>query len=99
MIDKNGGIDHPVQTLRRWKAEHEEWARQNFNKGPEAQQLLTIEEGRRRQDILNRIRQTYCLNHDGLSAGMLGGTQPMPKDWVEPQLQAMGEIWRRSQYI
>jgi hypothetical protein len=31
LVDKNGGVDYPVETLRRWKAEHEEWARQNLN--------------------------------------------------------------------
>lgn len=32
MIDKNGGRDFPVELLRRWKSEHEDWVRGNLNK-------------------------------------------------------------------
>jgi hypothetical protein len=31
-IDKNGGRDFPVELLRKWKSEHEEWVRGNLNK-------------------------------------------------------------------
>ena len=32
MIDKNQGIDFPVDLLKEWKAEHEEWIAKNLNK-------------------------------------------------------------------
>ncbi len=32
MIDKNGGLDFPVQRLRRWKEDHDRWAAANLNK-------------------------------------------------------------------
>ena len=31
-IDKNQGIDYPVNLLREWKAEHEKWVNENLNK-------------------------------------------------------------------
>lgn len=31
-IDKNKGIDYPVELLQKWKAEHEKWVRKNLNK-------------------------------------------------------------------
>ncbi len=32
MIDKNNGIDFPVELLRRWKEDHEKWVAANLNK-------------------------------------------------------------------
>jgi hypothetical protein len=32
MIDKNDGIDFPVERLRRWKEDHEKWVAANLNK-------------------------------------------------------------------
>ena len=32
MIDKNGGLDFPVQRLRRWKEDHDKWVAANLNK-------------------------------------------------------------------
>lgn len=32
MIDKNGGIDYSTELLKKWKAEHEVWVRNNLNK-------------------------------------------------------------------
>lgn len=32
MIDKNDGIDFPVERLRRWKDDHEKWVAANLNK-------------------------------------------------------------------
>ena len=34
LIDRNGGIDHPVETLRKWRTSHEAWIRDNLNKSP-----------------------------------------------------------------
>ena len=32
MIDDNGGIDFSVETLKKWKSDHEIWVRNNLNK-------------------------------------------------------------------
>ena len=32
MVDSNDGADYPVDVLRKWKAEHEQWVRENLNK-------------------------------------------------------------------
>ncbi len=33
-IDKNKGIDYPVDLLRKWKSDHERWVKENLNKNP-----------------------------------------------------------------
>lgn len=32
MIDKNGGMDYPIELLRQWKDKHHLWVRSNINK-------------------------------------------------------------------
>jgi len=32
MIDKNNGLDFPVDLLKKWKKEHETWVKENLNK-------------------------------------------------------------------
>jgi hypothetical protein len=32
MVDDNNGLDYPSETLRAWKAQHDEWVRSNLNK-------------------------------------------------------------------
>lgn len=34
MIDKNQGADFPVELLKKWKREHEEWVAANLNQNP-----------------------------------------------------------------
>ena len=34
LIDKNNGLDFPVDKLKAWKAEHEKWVSSNLNKRP-----------------------------------------------------------------
>lgn len=53
----------------------------------------------RRSILLAKLRQKYILSHDGLTSGMLAGLDPLPKDWVEAHLKAMGETWRQERYI
>ena len=43
MIDKNKGIDYPVDLLCKWKDEHEKWVKRNLNKSQHS--LVTIVEG------------------------------------------------------
>ena len=37
MIDKNKGVDFPAQLLRKWRQDHEEWVRGNFNRTADPQ--------------------------------------------------------------
>jgi|GEM_PF-2122185 len=32
MIDDNGGVDYTIETLKKWKIDHENWTRENLNK-------------------------------------------------------------------
>lgn len=36
LVDRNGGADFPVATLREWKRQHEEWVRANLNRRHDA---------------------------------------------------------------
>jgi hypothetical protein len=39
--------------------------------------------GDRRIPLLAKLRQEYVLSHDGLSPGLITGTEPVPADWNE----------------
>ncbi len=41
MIDRNKGVDFPVELLRRWKDDHEKWVAANLNKRQSVQQTAT----------------------------------------------------------
>ncbi|PJB21976.1 MAG: hypothetical protein CO114_02515 [Euryarchaeota archaeon CG_4_9_14_3_um_filter_38_12] len=43
MVDKNKGLDFPVNLLKRWKDEHEIWVRENLNKSVNS--LVTVIDG------------------------------------------------------
>ena len=43
MIDKNNGLDYPVNILEEWKKSHEEWVKNNLNKKPNS--AITIING------------------------------------------------------
>jgi len=55
-------------------------------------------ERQRRAALLRQLRQKYVLSHDNLSPGMIAGLDPLPKDWVEDELAALGETWRQDEY-
>ena len=61
-------------------------------------QEISDEEKRNRTAILAKLLQLYVLSHDNISPGIMAGTEPLPKDWVEGQLEKMGEIWRQDTY-
>lgn len=52
----------------------------------------------RQQVILAGLHREYLASHDGLTPGLLAGTDPLPKDWVEARLKQLGETWRRDLY-
>jgi hypothetical protein len=56
-------------------------------------------ERKRQQAVLGRLHGLYLLSHDGISAGLAAGTEPLPKPWVEGQLARLGETWRRDSYL
>jgi hypothetical protein len=55
-------------------------------------------EMQRRVNVLRSLRNEYCLSHDGLSPGILAGTEPLPKTWVDAKLAQLGETWRQEVY-
>jgi len=55
-------------------------------------------EKQRRRAILGMLRQKYMLSHDGLSPGLIAGLEPLPKEWVERELKAMGEAWTPDEH-
>lgn len=56
------------------------------------------QERQRRSVILTKLRNLWILSHDGISPGMMAGTEPLSKGWVDQQLEAMGETWRQDTY-
>ena len=59
---------------------------------------ISVDETRNRTAILTKLRQLYVLSHDNISPGIMAGTEPLPKEWVEEQLEKMGETWRQDTY-
>lgn len=43
MIDRNNGLDYPIEILSNWKKEHEEWVKTQLNKSSNS--LVTFVEG------------------------------------------------------
>ena len=52
----------------------------------------------RRQEILKQLREYYIMLQDGVSSEMFAGVAPLPKEWVEQQLQQRKETWRQDEY-
>jgi hypothetical protein len=57
---------------------------------PQQSQLET----NRRKSVVTQLRQKYVFSHDKLSPGLLAGTEPVPADWMNKQLEQLGEAWR-----
>ena len=80
------------------KIERERQRTELHEKKQEAVAAITKAEQTRRHQILMQLRQLYILSHDGISSEMMAGVAPIPKEWVEQQLQQRGETWRQNQY-
>ena len=52
----------------------------------------------RRKQLLSQLRHLYITTHDNISSEMASGLAPLPKKWVEAQLQKRGESWRLDTY-
>ena len=52
----------------------------------------------RRMATIAKLRNKYVLSHDGITPGMASGLEPLLKEWVENELDALGEIWRQDEY-
>jgi hypothetical protein len=66
MIDKNKGIDFPVELLRKWKNDHESWVGKNLNKKVQEKIEPTQE-----------FNVTSYNQKGGITAGIVNvGTQP-----------------------
>ena len=59
---------------------------------------ISDEEKLSRTAILTKLRKLYILSHDNISPGLIAGTEPLPKGWVEEQLEKMGETWKQDTY-
>lgn len=78
---------------RRRAAEEKEQNRLKAEAAHQKQEAERREYSNRAVATVDRLRQEYILNHDGISAGMLAGTEPLPEAWVNARLKAMNMPW------
>lgn len=57
----------------------------------EAEGKARLEAANRASALVDRLRGEYLASHDGISSGMLAGTEPIPDDWMNDRLRALGE--------
>jgi hypothetical protein len=70
MIDKNDGLDYPVDLLRKWKTEHEAWVIENLNKSTRGTPKSSLS-----------ITVTSHGQRGGITAGVVSiGSQPRNLD-------------------
>jgi hypothetical protein len=60
----------------------------------EKQTRVGTEEIKRRARIVDALRAEYIASHDGLSAGLLAGTELPPSEWLNSRLGQLGETWK-----
>jgi len=48
---------------------------------------------KRRRDLLERLRREYILSHDGISPGLIAGTELPPDSWINQRLKELTERW------
>ena len=48
---------------------------------------------KRRRDILERLSREYILSHDGISPGVIAGTEQPPDTWINQRLKELREGW------
>lgn len=51
----------------------------------------------RRNKVLALLRNEYILSHDGISPGLMAGTEWPPPDWLNGRLGTLGETWKVKQ--
>lgn len=88
----------PIERLHEIKAAHETWVRTQLSKKEQLPTDLEEAERTRRSQLLSRLRKLYLLSHDGISPALIARLEPLPKAWVEGQLQQLGDTWRQSEY-
>jgi hypothetical protein len=64
-----------------------------MNRRLQTAELAQQQEQIRRANLMERLREEYKASHDGVSAGIYAGTEPLPRQWVEHRLLALGENW------
>lgn len=47
----------------------------------------------RRRNLLQTLSREYILSHDGISPGLMAGTEWPPLDWMNRRLKELGESW------
>ena len=63
--------------------------------------VITTEQAAERQGrraVLNKLRYLYVTSHDEVPLEMNSGLMPLPKEWVESQLERLGLHWRQEEY-
>ena len=55
----------------------------------EAREKARLEENRRAEALVGRLRGEYLASHDGISSAMLAGTEPVPDDWMNNRLRTL----------
>lgn len=80
--------------LRQRRAtEEKEQDRLKSEAAHQKQEAERLEYTNRAVTTVDRLRQEYILGHDGVSAGILAGTEPLPEAWVNARLKAMNMPW------
>lgn len=73
--------------------EEKERARLEAEAAHRKREAERLEYSNRAVTAVDRLRQEYILSHDGLSPGMVAGTEPLPEEWTNARLKAMGMHW------
>ena len=71
----------------------------SFSPSNASKEAISEEEELSRAAIITKLRKLYVLSHDNISPGIMAGTEPLPEEWVNEQLEQMGETWRPDIYF
>jgi hypothetical protein len=52
----------------------------------------------RQNRIVHRCHAEYVATHSDAPPGVVAGTDPIPKEWMEQRLTELGEPWRYTEY-
>lgn len=54
----------------------------------------TSDKSARRRELLNKITQLYIASNDGISSEMMAGLEFPPAEYLNAELEKLGESWR-----
>jgi hypothetical protein len=95
-----GALEVAIARTEAERAEQERLAEAEARQQQEARTQAHGQREKARQDeFLRKLRQHYMLTtKDNIAPGIASGIDPLPKEWVELELQRKGENWRRDVY-